>query len=322
MKDDRSIMTNIRWAGRQRIANVPAKNVLNAIATYANREGLAHPSQRELANQTGYSERAVRMALAFLAGANPASEKFIERRERRRGNGSRTSDELKLLIGGRPDTRQEVPVVSADEAPNTGTTCQTPRNLMPTSPAPDSGPTSFEQPEEQPKEHSEPDGSGTRRPEPGAKALLFSEGRPSLMALGLSEREAGTMIGRWLRDSGDDADRVLDAIRRACDAAPHDPRPWITAALKNGSPEDAHHGAGSSSYRRAAAAGAGSRSSDVSRIAAVMARVADRRGITFGTPQDRPGRHGPPDRGGTHAPTVLDAHWSDAGGPGPAHCGT
>jgi len=322
MRDDRSIMTNIRWAGRQRIANVPAKNVLNAIATYANRDGVAHPSQRELASQTGYSERAVRMALAFLAGDNPTKEKFIERRERRRGNGSRTSDELKLLIGGRPDTRQEVPVVSADEAPGAGTTCQAPRNLMPTSPAPDSGPTTFEQPGEQPKEHSEPNGSGTGRPEPGAKARLFSEGRPSLMMLGLRERLAGDMIVLWLRDSGDDADRVLSAIRRARDAAPHAPIPWITAALKNGSPEDAHHGAGSSGYRRAAATGAGSRTSDVSRIAAVMARVADRRGITLGTPQDRAGRDRAPDRGGAHAPTVLDAHWSDAGGAGPARCGT
>lgn len=320
MNDDRSIMANIRWAGRQRIANVPAKNVLNAIATYANRAGVAHPSQRELANQTGYSERAVRMALAFLAGDNRAEEKFIERRERRRGNGSRTSDELKLLIGRQPTTRQEVPVVSADAAPGTGTTSQAPRNLMPTSPAPDSGPTTFEQPGEQPEEHSEPGGSGTGKPEPGAKALLFSEGRPSLMALGVGQREAGTMIGRWLRDSADDADRVLGTIRRARDATPHNPIPWITEALK-GSPEDAHHGPGPHRRHRAPAAGAGSRPSDVSRIAAVMARIADRRGIPLRAPQDRAGRHGPPDRGGADAAAILDADWSDAGGPGSAHCG-
>lgn len=317
-KSDNRIMTNIRWAGRQRIANVPAKNVLNAIATYANRDGVAHPSQRELASQTGYSERAVRMALAFLAGQNPEKRKFIERRERRRGNGSRTSDELKLLIGGASHNRQEVPVV---EAADTGTTRQAPRNLMPTSPAPDSGPTSFEQPEEQPKEHSEPDGSGTGRPEPGAKARLFSEGRPSLMMLGLRERLAGDMIVLWLRDSGDDADRVLDAIRRARDAAPHAPIPWITAALKNGSPEDAHHGAGSSGHRRAAFAGAGSRPSHVSRVAAVMARLKDHRRGPVGEPQDRAGRDGPPDRGGAHAPAILDAEWIDAGGPHAAGCG-
>lgn len=81
--------------------------------------------------------------------------------------------------------------------------------------------------------HSEPFGSGAGEPSPRQK--LFSEGRPAVMALGVGQREAGAMIGRWLRDAGDDAGRVLVAIRQARDAAPHAPIPWITAHLKAGS---------------------------------------------------------------------------------------
>lgn len=80
--------------------------------------------------------------------------------------------------------------------------------------------------------HSEPFGSGAGEPSPRQK--LFSEGRPAVMALGVGQREAGAMIGRWLRDAGDDAAQVLAAITRARDAAPHAPIPWITAHLKAG----------------------------------------------------------------------------------------
>ncbi|MCJ2051202.1 helix-turn-helix domain-containing protein [Methylobacterium sp. J-070] len=231
---DMSILAIIRWAGRQAIENVPAKNVLNAIATYANRAGAAHPSQRELAEQTGYSERAVRMALALLE-----AEGFITRKERRRGNGSRTSDGLQLVLDRDAHNRQDVPVVSADGAVVTGATCQAPRNLMPTSPARDSGPTTFEQPgeqpKEQPKENSGPDGPAPQDGAipPGFRKDLFDRGvRIIRDRTGRPEVRCRALIGSWLGLVSEDAATVLAAIDAAVTEEVAEPVSWIEARLK------------------------------------------------------------------------------------------
>jgi uncharacterized protein YdaU (DUF1376 family) len=68
---------------------------------------------------------------------------------------------------------------------------------------------------------------------------LWIEGKASLAALGVAAKPAGSMIGRWLRDTGDDHRRVLDAIERARDMVPADAIPWITAHLK---PPEKPHG--------------------------------------------------------------------------------
>lgn len=85
--------------------------------------------------------------------------------------------------------------------------------------------------ESQEEESSEPDGSGPGTPAPGRK-ILFSEGRSTLVALGLDRRTAGDVIARWLRDTDDDAPRVLDAIRGAREHGALSPIPWITAHLR------------------------------------------------------------------------------------------
>ncbi len=61
---------------------------------------------------------------------------------------------------------------------------------------------------------------------------LWSEGVPALMALGLSEKQIRPMIGRWLKDCGDDHTLLLGLILRARDACPANPIPWITQSLK------------------------------------------------------------------------------------------
>lgn len=64
-----------------------------------------------------------------------------------------------------------------------------------------------------------------------ARHELWGEGKPLLLALGISKTEAGKLIGTWLKASGDDCAGVLDAIRRAIDARPVEAIPWITAAI-------------------------------------------------------------------------------------------
>lgn len=61
---------------------------------------------------------------------------------------------------------------------------------------------------------------------------LWAEGKLILIELGVGERRAGQMIGRWRNEIKDDG-RVYDAIKRARAAAPlADPVAWITGALK------------------------------------------------------------------------------------------
>lgn len=60
---------------------------------------------------------------------------------------------------------------------------------------------------------------------------LWIDGKATLVSLGASERQAGSMIGRWLRDCGDDAQRVLGAIQRARDHGTGDPIPFVTRLL-------------------------------------------------------------------------------------------
>lgn len=64
-----------------------------------------------------------------------------------------------------------------------------------------------------------------------ARDRLWKEGLPALMALGVKEKQARPMVGRWLKDCGDDENRLCDLILRARAEAPVEPIAWITAAL-------------------------------------------------------------------------------------------
>lgn len=76
---------------------------------------------------------------------------------------------------------------------------------------------------------SEPNGSDASA---SGREALWGNGVTALIALGVSETRAKPMIGRWLKDAGDDFERVMRAISRARSEAPIDPIAWITAALK------------------------------------------------------------------------------------------
>lgn len=62
---------------------------------------------------------------------------------------------------------------------------------------------------------------------------LFERGLDSLVAMtGKSAAAGRTFIGRLLRDAGDDAVVVLDAIERAAEARPADPSSFIAAIIR------------------------------------------------------------------------------------------
>ncbi|MFG1247630.1 helix-turn-helix domain-containing protein [Xanthobacter flavus] len=120
------------WAKRQFPGNVSAKATLCAIADYADEHGECWPSRRQLADDTNQSVETISRRLRDLEQAG-----YIERSERTRENGSRTSDHIRLLMSRAADTppRQsdeaplvnltrppcqsdEAPLVTADEAPS------------------------------------------------------------------------------------------------------------------------------------------------------------------------------------------------------------
>lgn len=72
---------------------------------------------------------------------------------------------------------------------------------------------------------------GPAEPVETPQQRLWSEGLAALLSMGVAEKKARPVMGLWLRDSGDDAARVLGAIQRAREHAPMDPIPWINAGF-------------------------------------------------------------------------------------------
>jgi hypothetical protein len=68
---------------------------------------------------------------------------------------------------------------------------------------------------------------------------LWNDGPAILISLGVDDRKARQMIGRWLKDAKNDHAQVLSAIKRARDARTGDPIPFVTAAIRTGGPGDA-----------------------------------------------------------------------------------
>jgi len=79
------------WAYAQPITPSGAKFILVALADTANSDGYSFPGQKRLAYMTGQSERSVREHLAHLEEAG-----YVKRAQRRRSDGTRTSDAYHL----------------------------------------------------------------------------------------------------------------------------------------------------------------------------------------------------------------------------------
>ncbi len=84
-------ITALNWAFSAKVESSNAKFILVALSNYADEDGYCYPSQARLARDTGQSERSVRRHLAQLE-----ADEWITRSERRRKNGSRTSDAFNL----------------------------------------------------------------------------------------------------------------------------------------------------------------------------------------------------------------------------------
>jgi hypothetical protein len=97
------------WALDAPIDRPIAKLALIAIADHADENGYCWPSQGLLLERVRCSERALRDALKWLEG-----EGFMARKERRRGDGTRTSDGYLLAFQGDGKQGKKQPANSAD----------------------------------------------------------------------------------------------------------------------------------------------------------------------------------------------------------------
>ena len=102
-----------KWAYAQPVQPAGRKFILVAVADFADAEGRAFPGVDTLAVMTGQDERSVRRHLEALE-----AEGYLKRVERRRRNGSRTTDELWLQA---PETALR------PEPPATGQSARLPR---------------------------------------------------------------------------------------------------------------------------------------------------------------------------------------------------
>ena len=76
----------------------------------------------------------------------------------------------------------------------------------------------------------------SKTPPDTPRTRLWREGLPMVMDFGVDDRRARGVIGRWLRDTDDDAIRVMASIEEARGTQRFDPIPWITACLQREGP--------------------------------------------------------------------------------------
>jgi hypothetical protein len=122
---------------------------------------------------------------------------------------------------------QKIEKPSASKIPSFSEASPTIPRSLPDPSAPDLGPRRGI------KDSSEANASGADAP-PAADPIerCWAEGIPALVAMGVSDREARSCTGRWLRDSRNDGDAVLSAIQRARDHGTKDPIPLVGRILK------------------------------------------------------------------------------------------
>jgi len=129
----------ITWAISFQAESATEKAILLLLANYADGDGVSFPGQQRIAEQACCGERTVRRILTSLEERG-----IIRRLERRRRDGSRTSDSIVLVKFQQPAN------MAGSEEP-TGHCDLTNRPLCPDLPATMAGPTTFDTPEDTPE---------------------------------------------------------------------------------------------------------------------------------------------------------------------------
>lgn len=189
------------------------KLVLIALANYADEENRCFPSVKKLVAETQLSDRAIRNAIRQLIEAG-----LVEKTERRRANGTQTSDEFRLCF-------QTARGAVSQPAPDA--VCEPDRlHVVPVQTARRAGPTTFE-PSLEPS--SAPDGA-----EAVASLDLDAEAwtrAVRVLAKGrLAEAGARKFFGKLLKDHRLMARDLLSSLTSAEVAGTQDPQGYLVRA--------------------------------------------------------------------------------------------
>jgi hypothetical protein len=198
---------------------------------------------RQLASLCACTEREIKTLVAELemAGVFSRDNGIIYSRRMRKDDERAARDRANGRKGGNPKVKGGVnpPVDGGDKAQKPEA-----RSQIGSEASDSDGKPSSDDPQEVGKiiQRPMPDVPLPEEPlEETARVRLWRVGKPALMALGVPEKQCGQMMGLWLKDTGDNHDRVLGAIVRAHEMAPMDPIPWITASLKPDKPNGKTH---------------------------------------------------------------------------------
>lgn len=190
------------------------KLVLLALANYADEENKCFPSVKKIATETGLSDRAVRNSIKQLIEAG-----VVEKAERRRANGTQTSDEFRLCF---QPARDAVCQTAPDAA------CDANRlHVVPVQTAPRAGLTTLE-PSLEP--YSVPDGTEAER-SPDLEREAWAKAVAVLKRGRLNDGAARRFFGKLLKDHpGLAASDLLPSLISAMLAGTEDPQAYLVRA--------------------------------------------------------------------------------------------
>ena len=188
--------------------------VMLALADHADDQGRCYPSTPRLAQRTGMSERAVQGHIKALR-----AEGYLQIEDNAGPGGTN-------LFFVRP-----TPVTPADSAPpqklRPRKSCATPPQKTSFTPA-----ESADEPSRTTIEPSIPEANASGRcaPSEAENAEFWANAREYLKRKRVSEKPAGSFIGKMIREHG--FNRTREAFRRSQREGVAEPIPWITATLK------------------------------------------------------------------------------------------
>lgn len=198
----------VGWALKQKIPSSSAKFVLVAIANYADEDGRCWPSQHALAADTSLSERSIRNAIHALEELG-----ILRRVERRRQDGSRTSDVIQIVAFETDDAQ---PAKSAGglekSAATTGRSFRNNRQMTTKQPADFAGLTTFEPSLNHQRNHSSA-ASPPRCADPVDKFDEFWATYPSRGQAPNPKKPASEKFARAVK-AGADPESIIAAAKR------------------------------------------------------------------------------------------------------------
>jgi hypothetical protein len=225
----------VKWALSAKGISHIKKLTLATIAECHNaKTGKCIPSQQYIADALGQTDRSARKHVTDLE-----ADGFFKREPRYDRFGHRTSDSYVLNFeiseptgkhasGSLPENM--LPVVETSLPENSESLpekIEVPTGKLASGTNEPESRTGILEPEE---EGASPSAPST----PIELHKVWTEGKPILIDLGVPKSQAGSMIGRWLKETGEDKDRVHEAIKFAREKGTGEPIPLIINTLKAG----------------------------------------------------------------------------------------